>query len=99
MQGIVLLFLIFVEICFVPYNVVYFEESSMGCLEECILCCYNTEFSIDICHVHLTYGVFHFQNFLIFCLDGLCIGDRQVLNSLTTTALESICDLSPLLYF
>jgi hypothetical protein len=28
---------------------------------------------------------------LIFCLDDLCIGERDVLKSPTTTVLESIC--------
>jgi hypothetical protein len=49
------------------------------------------KYSVDISLVHLVMESISSRiSLLIFCLDELSIGDK-VLNSLTTTVLESIC--------
>jgi hypothetical protein len=41
-------FLLFVKTCFVTSSMVYFGQDSVGCWEECILCCCRMEYSVDI---------------------------------------------------
>jgi hypothetical protein len=46
----------------------YFGENSMGCWEECILCCCRMEYSVDICLVHWSTVSFNSKVFCWFFL-------------------------------
>jgi hypothetical protein len=48
------------------------------------------EYYVDVCEVHLIYGVIQFQSFFVDFLSVLSIGDRGVLKSPNTTVLECI---------
>jgi hypothetical protein len=71
---------------------IYFGESSVSFWEKCKICCSLVNYSVDICQVHLFYGIIHSEAYLfIFCLDDLSIGDSGILKSPNIIVLRFIC--------